>query len=70
MPYLLPLNEKMDSPCDRVARPTGDGLEHNLFGKPVPTFPDHALGCLAQASVDDWTRIERTAIRDDMGYDL
>src|SRR6266700_5079237 len=19
-------------------------LEHNLFGKPVPTFPDHALG--------------------------
>jgi hypothetical protein len=35
-------------------------FEHDLFGKPVPTFPDHALvaanyGCLRQmriASID------------------
>jgi hypothetical protein len=25
-------------------------FEHDLFGKPVPTFPDHALGCPPQAT--------------------
>jgi hypothetical protein len=25
------------------ASETGASLEHDLFGKPVPTFPDHAL---------------------------
>jgi len=25
-------------------------LEHDLFGKPVPTFPDHALGKLVSSS--------------------
>jgi hypothetical protein len=30
-------------------------FEHDLFGKPVPTFPDHALGDCAvtpQLSID------------------
>ena len=34
-------------------------FEHDLFGKPVPTFPDHALVAVAAADVDPLQSIGR-----------
>jgi hypothetical protein len=32
-------------------------IEHDLFGKPLHTFPDHALETIDAVSA--WTRLER-----------
>src|SRR5712691_11174326 len=40
LPMHVPLTDSHDSPM--TVRAAVSCLEHDLYGKPVPTFPDHA----------------------------